>query len=66
MKIRVEKCWSGGDSFSRRVTILTGPHKGERETFQLDENETDRATATRIRDRLVRDYGANRNSIKTV
>lgn len=66
MRIRVEECWNGGETFSLRVTILTGMYAGSREIFYCSDAGYTREEASRIRDRLVSLYGAKRQSIRVV
>lgn len=62
MKIKIERCWGN----SIRATVLTGAHKGVRETFNIDLDVYSRRTAVGfIRDHFVNHYGCNRNSIKS-
>jgi len=65
MRVRAETCWNGNDTFSVRLTILSGACYGA--SYRVPApglGEWSRSVATDARDLLETETGVRRDSIK--
>lgn len=69
MNVYVERCWSGGNRYSFRCTVMQGQHTyaGLRLVIPShNEGYWTREDSRHLRDYLVRETGVNRDSIKII
>jgi len=66
MRVKVESCWSGGNNYHFRCTVVSGQHAGDRVNVgrNSDGDSWSRAASVELRDHLVNTYGVRRDSIR--
>lgn len=58
MKVRVERCWGGGNRYSFRLTLPSGARE------HITGEKWDRAASIRARDLIEYNYGVTRSRIR--